>query len=151
MEADFWLNKWEAEDIGFHREEVNPLIVKHFGALELTQGARVLVPLCGKTLDMLWLAKQGFKVVGVELSEIAARDFFEENNLDYHKSGITFVGEDITIICGDFFGIEASELGKVDAIFDRAATIALPPEMRANYLKKLATLMARPKGLMILM
>ena len=64
MEASYWQQRWEINQIGFHGDEVNPLLVSHIGALGLDKGARLFLPLCGKTLDIaccwrrviVWLA-----------------------------------------------------------------------------------------------
>ena len=81
MKAEFWLQRWQNSEIGFHRDEVNPNLLEYIDALGLKTGDSVLVPLCGKSKDMVWLAQRGVNVVGVELSEIAIAAFFEENQL----------------------------------------------------------------------
>ena len=81
MDAAFWLQRWQEGQIGFHRSDVMPLLEKHWPSLQLPAGSRVLVPLCGKSLDMHWLAAQGHRVLGVELSPLAVTQFFEEAGL----------------------------------------------------------------------
>src|SRR5699024_2930193 len=81
MNQDFWLQKWERNEIGFHEAEGNRLLPRGWPAAEVPAGAGVLVPLCGKSVDMLWLASRGYRVVGVELSEQAVRAFFAEHGL----------------------------------------------------------------------
>ena len=137
MKHDFWHQKWEKNEIGFHLSEANPLLVKHFPTLHLKQGARVFLPLCGKTLDIAWLLAQGYHVAGAELSEVAIEDLFKQLNL---TPSITKLGEithysatNIDMFVGDIFKVTQAMLGKVDAVYDRAALVALPDEMRKAY------------------
>ncbi len=153
MDASFWHAKWEKSEIAFHQDEVNPLLVDHFGALSLAPGSRVFVPLCGKTRDILWLLQSGYRVVGAELSRLAVEQLFMEMDL---QPSITQVGpltrfavEDIDIYCGDIFDLTASELGQVDAIYDRAALVALPDAMRQRYADHLAAITDRARQLLI--
>ncbi|MEA9481868.1 hypothetical protein VC290_16130, partial [Xanthomonas campestris] len=78
MDTDFWLQRWQDGQTGFHQDEVMPLLQKHWPALQLPAHARVLVPLCGKTLDLHWLAAQGHRVLGVEISPLAVTQFFDD-------------------------------------------------------------------------
>ena len=78
MEANFWHQKWENNQIGFHESEANALLVDHFGSLGLAQDDRIFLPLCGKTRDIAWLLDKGYRVVGAELSEIAIKQLFED-------------------------------------------------------------------------
>lgn len=137
MEAKFWLNKWENNEIGFHKQEANPLLVEHFNALGLDEGARLFLPLCGKTLDIGWLLFNGYKVVGAELSEIAIEQLFAQMNLNPVITNIgnlkLYKARNIDIYVGDIFEITQDMLGDVDAIFDRAALVALPFDTRAQY------------------
>lgn len=144
MDHAFWLNCWQTGRTGFHQARVLPLLQKHWPGLGLAPGSRVFVPLCGKSLDMTWLASQGHRVLGVELSPLAVREFFAEHGLvpEVHASryGTHHVAGAIEIICGDAFGLDAAVLADCAALYDRAALIALPPAMRENYV---GTLMAR--------
>src|SRR3546814_2711790 len=81
MDPDFWQQRWRDNRIGFHRDGVLPLLEKHWPSLGLATGSRVFVPLCGKSLDMAWLAARGHRVLGVELSPLAVGQFFDENGL----------------------------------------------------------------------
>lgn len=141
METTFWTKKWADNEIGFHKREVNPNLMRVKS--EIPWGT-VFVPLCGKTLDMDWLEKQGHKVVGVELSPIACKAFFDENNRPYETSSkddfTIFTGDNVTIWCGDFFKMESRALEGVTSIFDRAALVALPKEMRYKYVNHLIKL-----------
>ncbi|MEP3199994.1 MAG: thiopurine S-methyltransferase [Lentilitoribacter sp.] len=141
MEADFWHKKWQLNEIGFHKTHANPLLVKYIDQLELDEGDRIFLPLCGKTLDIDWLLQQDFQVVGVELSELAIQQLFEQLEL---KPQIAEIGslkrystKNIDVFVGDIFEIHRKLIGHIDAIFDRAALVALPSEMRIQYAKHL--------------
>ena len=129
--TESWLERWREGRIGWHEEEGNASLKKHWSA----EGRRVLVPMCGKTVDMLWLEERGNSVVGVELSDIAARAFFEENELEYTiREGRlpAYAAEDrnITIYCGDLFDFD--EPGHT-GWYDRGAFVATPAEQRPAY------------------
>ena len=116
-----------------------PLLQKHWPALDLPAGSRVLVPLAGKSLDVAWLAQQGHDVLAVELSPIAVAQFFEEHGLrpDIRSTplGTVYRAGSIEFLCGDIFALDAATLGRCTACYDRAALIALPPELRARYVR----------------
>ncbi|MEZ5608192.1 MAG: thiopurine S-methyltransferase [Burkholderiaceae bacterium] len=154
MEHDFWLNCWQHGQTGFHQSRVLPLLQKHWPALGVPAGGRVLVPLAGKSLDMLWLAEQGHRVLGVELSPLAVQQFFAEHGLTpaIHASryGTHHVAGSIELICGDVFAVDAAALADCVGVYDRAALIALPPAMRARYVAELyARLPAGCRGLLV--
>ena len=144
MEADFWHNRWENNLTGFHLDEVNPYLKAYWSDLDLLAESRIFVPLCGKSVDLIWLAKQGHTVVGIELSKLAVEAFFSENNLvvERHKFGKLelWKSEKISLFCGDIFDLTTEDLGSVDAVYDRASLIALPTMMRQDYAAKLAEL-----------
>lgn len=155
MEADFWHNRWENNLTGFHLDEVNPYLKANWASLNLKAGARVFVPLCGKSVDLIWLAAQGYQVVGVELSPLAVEAFFAENDLSAEHQMIGdldyWQAENISLFCGDFFSLTTKILGQVDAVYDRASLIALPPAMRRDYAVKLTELaQSAPKLLVTL-
>lgn len=137
MEAEFWLERWREGRTNFHQSKVMPLLSKHWPKLPVSAGARVLVPLCGKSLDMPWLAAQGFKVLGVELAPQAVEQFFNEHGLEptVHESteGRHYVAGAIEIICGDIFDLDAETIAGCQGVYDRAALIALPVDMRQAY------------------
>ncbi len=137
MKKDFWIERWEEGKIGFHRPDVHPMLAAHWHRLGAKAGSKVLVPLCGKTLDMLWLAEQGVMVQGVELSSKAACDFFQENNLSVALNtqdpfGVR-KGGSIEILTGDIFHLGPGHVADISTVYDRAALVALPPEMRKAY------------------
>lgn len=149
MKADKWHAIWREGKIGFHQTRFNSRLEQFWPALNLPADASVLVPLCGKSLDMLYLHQAGHRVVGVELSEIAAEAFFEENQLTYKRSNTgnlqEFTGTGkaagVRLLTGDIFDLSTSQTGPLKAFYDRAALIALPSDMRARYAVKLASLL----------
>ncbi len=102
MEPAFWHKRWADNQIGFHQGQVNSYLQTHWPALGLETGSRVLVPLCGKSLDLVWLAGQGYRVLGVELSRRAVEDFFREHGLEARCSsaGTSKFGAVLTWSCG---------------------------------------------------
>lgn len=153
MEPEFWHKRWSTNQIGFHLPEVNPYLQRFWSQLGVEQGSRVLVPLCGKTLDLLWLAQQGYSVLGVELSEKAAADFFLEHQLEpsVSEEGAfkVFRAADIEIRCGDFFVLSPEDVSDCTALYDRAALIALPGPMRERYAAHLQKILPQCVGLLI--
>ncbi|WP_101927128.1 MULTISPECIES: thiopurine S-methyltransferase [Luteimonas] len=137
MQPDFWHQRWSSDRIGFHQDRPSPLLVEHWAALALAADARVFVPLCGKSLDMVWLAERGHRILGVELAEIAIRQFFDELGLTPSRrttaAGVHFSAGPYELICGDAFALEADVLADCAGLFDRAALIALPPALRRVY------------------
>lgn len=154
MQAEFWQQRWEAGQIGFHQAKPNMFLQRFWPSLGLADGARVLVPLCGKTVDMTWLAGQGLSVVGVELSHKAVEGYFAEHSLEpeitQRGAFKVYSVENVEIWCGDFFALTAEDIGRCDALYDRAALIALPDAMRERYVAHLGSLMpADGNGLLI--
>lgn len=144
MVPEFWQTRWFEGRIGFHNANVNPLLIKYFSQLNLPAGSRVLVPLCGKSVDIVWLAQQGFEVIGIELVESAIQDFFTEHNVSATvvepsaDSAIkcyqaTILNSKIELWVADIFSLTTVDIGRIDAVYDRAALIALPVEMRLKY------------------
>jgi thiopurine S-methyltransferase len=152
-ENNVWLERWEKREIGFNQVEANPFMVKHFSSLGLDKGSKVLVPLCGKTIDISWLLKQGYAVVGIELSEQAIIELFDELGVEPAVSTegelIVYSAEDITIYVGDIFKVTSGMLGKIDAIYDRAALVALTTGLRVEYAKQLRTMTSNAPQLLL--
>lgn len=138
-DPEFWHNKWAANQIGFHLEDVNSLLTQFWHETNPTRENNVLVPLCGKSEDLIWLAMQHDDVQGVELSKIAVRSFFAEH---FYTPTVTTISgqhelyqfDELSIYAGDFFN---APIQPVDIVYDRAALIALPQEMRAEYTQRL--------------
>lgn len=149
-----WLDLWERNQIDFHQKEGNSFLKKYWSALNLKPGADVFVPLCGKTPDLLWLAQQGYQVTGVELAEMACEAFFEENKLAYQVERLgslkRYFNSQIQIFAGDFFALTKKELSHVDAVYDRAALIALPEELRKRYVRHLIRLMPAKSQILLI-
>jgi len=152
MDIDFWLERWNNNQTGFHQQQVNPYLSYFYGAkgpaVEQREKLKVFVPLSGKSKDMLWLSQNGYKVFAVECSDRAVKDFFEENALNYKHAEkdqhALYQSSDlpsiIEIYQGDFFELQPDVLDDVSDIFDRASLVALPVEMRQQYAKKMAEL-----------
>jgi len=154
VEPDFWHGRWQDNLIGFHLDEVNPYLKEHWPELAVPRGSRVLVPLCGKSVDLVWLAEQGYEVIGVELSPLAVAAFFDEQGLKADKRVTDrfeiWQSGAISLICGDFFALTAADLGEVSAVYDRAALIAMPANRRPDYVRQLKSLVPAPiKGLLV--
>lgn len=143
MDAGFWHQRWRENLIGFHQADINPHLQRFWPRLGLQRGDPVLVPLCGKSRDMLWLAER-HRVLGVELSPIAAEAFFREAGRvaeRVQEHGFTVWQQDrLRLLCGDFFDLQPPLLEGVRAVYDRAALIALPPDMRLRYATRLGAL-----------
>lgn len=146
MQADFWHQRWQAGEIGFHKHEYNAHMTRFIDLLGIEKGDHVLVPLCGKSLDMIWLRDQNFQVTGIEISPIAVANFFSENSIEHeisdNKWGKAYRSDGITIYCADFFDISSADLPHVDGVYDRASLIALPEVMRPPYASHLAGLIS---------
>lgn len=148
MELSFWHEVWKGNHVGFHQSDVNRLLLKHWPSIKAAEKSSILVPLCGKTLDLVWLRSEGYSVIGLELSEIAldelANTITESLGIEIKKEalnqeGLTakYEGDGVLLLAGDFFAVSASTIGKVDAVYDRAAIVALPADMRLVYSKHL--------------
>jgi thiopurine S-methyltransferase len=154
MDPDFWLQRWRENQIGFHQAQPTPLLVEHWSSIGVAPGAKVFVPLAGKSLDLLWFASRGHRVLGVELSQLAVEQFFAEHGLTPEtresRYGRHYRAGDVELICGDAFALDAAALAGCGAVFDRAALIALPPAMRPRYAGELyARLPQGCRGLLI--
>ncbi|MEP3246462.1 MAG: thiopurine S-methyltransferase [Sneathiella sp.] len=153
MEAQFWHQKWEDNSIAFHEGEANSLLVQYFEKLSVKTGSRIFVPLCGKTRDIAWLMSLGYQVAGAELSELAIKQLFDDLMLEPSISSADnlkhYHSENIDIFVGDFFDLSRTTLGLVDAVYDRAALVALPQEMRQRYTSHLAHITGTAPQLLI--
>jgi thiopurine S-methyltransferase len=150
MDSEFWLKKWEANDIRFHQTKFHPSLEKYGSRLG---PGMILVPLCGKSLDMIYLSQIGHEVLGVELSPIACEDFFLENNLRFTKKSmgefIVYESPGIALWCGDFFQLPKEIWTQISGIYDRAALIALPPEMRKKYAREILEKRSKPLEILL--
>lgn len=156
MEEAFWLEKWQKGETGFHRDQVNPWLEKYWGLLDGMPGD-VLAPLCGKSLDMLWLAQHGRNVVGAELSPLAVETFFREAGLPVESAsnaGLTSYSAPVGKVCitiwqGDFFALSPQQVESCRLVYDRAALIALPPPMRRQYVAHLQKLLPHAANILL--
>lgn len=149
-----WLAMWKNGQTDFHQILVNQQLQDYWHQLKVPTTGRILVPLCGKSRDLVWLALRGHQVIGIELSSIAVKAFFEENNLKPKKircGNFTIWRHGrIRIFCGDIFALKSSDLGQIDAIYDRAALSALPEPIRKLYVTKLLSFMPLLKPMLLL-
>lgn len=153
MNPEFWHRKWRIGDIGFHEVRPNPLLIRNIQSLNLAPSSRVLLPLCGKTQDIAWLLEQGYQIVGVELSSLAIKELFNALGLNVsitsRKAFTHYSADNIEVFVGNIFEMSANLLGRVDAIYDRAALVALPSDMRNKYAELLPRLTESAKQLLI--
>lgn len=144
MEPSFWAARWKEGRIGFHEGRPNALLERHVSRLGSSR--RVLVPLCGKSDDLAFLAARGHQVLGVELVRDALVAFFDEHGLQprISRRGAfeVFEAEGLTLLAGDFFSLTQAETGPLDALYDRAAIVALPQELRGRYVRQVRSLLA---------
>lgn len=144
MEPAFWTERWQKNDIGFHQKSAHDLLVRYWPQMNVPEGSAVLVPLSGKSLDMVWLAEQGHEVFGIELSQVAIDAFFVERGLVPATvpvdGGVLKMGGPYSLLCGDFFKTRPAQTAHVSAVYDRAALVALPPAMRKDYAQHLMSL-----------
>lgn len=153
MEAQFWHDRWQSNDIGFHQPVMHDALPRHWAKLGVARGSTVFVPLAGKSLDMVWLAEHGHAVTGVELSPLAVDSFFAERS---RPPGVA-VQEPFTIKragpyelwCGDFFAFPTNETRRIGGVYDRAALVAMPHALQDRYAEKLAAL--TPRGVPVLL
>jgi len=153
MDAGFWHRRWQRDELGFHEGEANGLLVEHFDALSLTKGARAFLPLCGKTRDIAWLLSQGYRIAGAELSALAVEQLFEDLGVEPEITDLgtitRYIAPYIDIFVGDMFDLDGPMLGPVDAVYDRAALVALPEDMRGAYAAHLTTISDRAPQFLI--
>lgn len=153
MDEDFWQNRWATNKIVFHEKDGNKLLARHFDVIEMPQGARYFLPLCGKTGDIARLLNKGYHVVGIELAETAIQQLFQELDVTPEISEVgtlkLYSARNLDIFVGNFFDLTAETLGAVDAVYDRAALVALPIDMRPRYSAHLAAITQHAKQMLI--
>lgn len=160
MNPEFWQNRWQENRIGFNQSAVNPLLIKYWSTLNLPTSSRIFVPLCGKSIDMVWLATQGYDVVGVELVESAVQAFFAEQNIEptiyQHAKNPDIkcyqgklLSQKVELWVADIFALTSEDTGKIKAVYDKAALIALPADMRSNYIEQISEISGNAPQLLI--
>jgi thiopurine S-methyltransferase len=149
--SEDWIARWQQGRIGWHESDGNIYLHRHWP--KIAAGSTVLVPLCGKSTDLIWLASQGLDVTGVELSEVAVKTFFAENKLEYTQSQIgklvcySAVSQPIRIYCGDYFHYEGKP---ADALYDRGSLSAMPRAERRQYVQHTKSLLSPAAPRMII-
>ncbi len=154
MEKQFWIERWQAGQTGFNQATPSADLVAYWSALAVPAGSRILVPLAGKSVDMLWLVQQGYRVLGVEIAEQAVRAFFDDNGLEPQTResaiGTHFESGGIELVCADILDLNAELAETCAAVYDRAALIALPPPMRRRYAAHLSSILPHDSRALLL-
>jgi len=149
-----WLDRWKKGTTGWHRSDINPQLIKHINQFVETRPQKIFVPLCGASLDMKYLIDQGFHVVGVELSPLAINRFFNENKIACKVSKVEdfdfYQGKNIDIYCGDFFKLKKDYFYDVSCVYDRAALIALNPDLQKKYARHLKEILPNSSKILLL-
>lgn len=154
MDHNFWHRRWQKNEIGFHEAHANDLLVSHLDKLNLSSNSRIFLPLCGKTLDIDWLLAQGYQVIGIELNLSAVNQLFERLQVTPERAVINqyiccYQTENLMIFQGDILKLSRSDLGHVDALYDRAALVALPEDMRTKYTQHLVNICPKTSQLLV--
>jgi len=149
-----WLERWRKGTTGWHRSDINPQLIENINQLSEARTQKIFVPLCGASLDMKYLVDQGFHVVGVELSSLAIDRFFNENQIEYKVSKVEefdlYQGKNIDIYCGDFFKLKKDYLYDASCVYDRAALIALNPDLQKRYVGHLKEILPNSAKILLL-
>jgi thiopurine S-methyltransferase len=144
LQPEFWHERWRAGQIGFHQPAVDKQLTRYWPELGIPRHGRVFVPLCGKSLDLLWLRERGHSVVGVELSAVALESFCMEHGILARRRTIAgfdiYEAANLQLYCGDFFALSPEVLGSISAVYDRAALISWQPELQAAYVEHINAL-----------
>ncbi len=153
LDKQHWLDRWKENRIGFHEPAVNPFLQQYFPRFGLPDGASVFLPLCGKALDIAWIAAQGYEVIGIELSGLAIEAFYEENQIDYERYDSDRFGvyksTNICLLQGDFFDLSNGDLGACSLVYDRAALIALEQQDRSRYCDHMLSIMPAVSNMLL--
>ena len=151
---DYWIGRWNCGEIGFHQEHINSYLTEYWQTLHVAPGSTVLVPLCGKSRDMIWLREQGHTVLGVELSKLATENFFHDNAItplcQSDKRFTHYCADNLCVLQGDFFDLRQTDVENVRAVYDRAAIVALPPHTRRHYVRHLLHLLPPTTQILLL-
>ena len=154
MQAEFWLEKWEKGETGFHLEVAHPLLERNWPRLSLAPGSPVFVPLCGKSPDLVHIRGLGHPVIGIELSRLAIDQFLDEQKLTATRMEMggmpAFAHDGLRLVVGDFFRLQPGDLGAIAAVYDRAALIAMPPAMQTDYVRQLRELVPETTPILLI-
>jgi len=144
VQPDFWLNRWATAQIGFHQAAVDRHLEAYWPRLMVPARSNVFVPLCGKSLDLMWLRTAGPAVTGVELSPVALESFVMEHGIPARRRVLkgfdVYEADGLRLFCGDYFKLTPALLGNVSAVYDRAALISWTPAARESYVTHLTSL-----------
>jgi thiopurine S-methyltransferase len=153
VDNQHWLDRWKENRIGFHEPAVNQHLHQYFSEFDLAEGASVFLPLCGKALDISWIAAQGYQVIGIELSALAIEAFFEDNQLNYERFDSDRFGvyksTNICLLQGDFFDLSKDDLGACSLVYDRAALIAVNPLDRSRYCEHMLSIIPAVSNMLL--
>ncbi len=154
VDNQHWLDRWKENRIGFHEATVNQHLKTYLPQFRLAAGASVFLPLCGKAQDIVWLAQQGYEVIGIELSQLAIEAFFEENSLDYERVEsdrfVTYKSENISLLQGDFFDLSQDDINTCHFIYDRAALIAMELPDRPRYYEHMLSIITPTSNMLLI-
>jgi thiopurine S-methyltransferase len=154
MDPIFWHTRWQNHEIGFHQPVYLDLMVEHWPKLGLATDSQIFVPLCGKSLDMVWLVEQGHRVIGAELSELAVDEFFAERGLtpQTQTAGPFRVKRagPYELWCGDFFAMPRDALASIAGVYDRASLVAFPPQMQERYASALSAMVPEAAPMLLI-
>jgi thiopurine S-methyltransferase len=156
MQKSFWESRWRKNHIGFHAPEPEADLAGFWGELSPEAGETVAVPLCGKSTDLVWLAGRHKRVFGIEFVEQACRDFFREQGEgievreEKFARGLTLSAEGITLCCADYMKLRPADVPDAALVYDRAALVALPPEIRGPYAEQTFRLFPRLRGMLVI-
>ncbi len=139
MSNQLWKAKWKRNDISFHQPVINPLLQQYLSTLNLYAGDRLLIPLCGKSVDMDWLSQSGFRVTGIEISEIAIKAYFDALQVSpakqRHGCFTRWSYQNVEIWCGDIFDLTMMDLSNIKVLYDNASLTAFPADDRIQYIR----------------
>jgi thiopurine S-methyltransferase len=154
VDNQHWLDRWQEDRIGFHEASVNRHLQNWFPRLAPQAGSSVFLPLCGKALDILWCAQQGYDVIGIELSQIAIEAFFEENSIAFERIPSNrfeiYQAGNITLLQGDFFDLTDDDLQYCRLVYDRAALIAMEGDSRLRYYDHMLSILPRSCNMLLI-
>ena len=154
VDNQHWLDRWKQDRIGFHEGRVNRHLQNWFSRMAPEAGSSVFLPLCGKALDILWCAQQGYAVIGIELSKIAIEAFFEENSIAFERIPSNrfeiYQAENITLLHGDFFDLTDDDLQYCRLVYDRAALIAMEGDSRLRYYDHMISILPRSCNMLLI-
>ncbi|MCW9046911.1 MAG: thiopurine S-methyltransferase [Gammaproteobacteria bacterium] len=141
MEIEFWQQRWELDQTAFHLPTVNPHLISFLEKFNISPSSQIFIPLCGKSLDITWLASHNYSVIGIECSNKAIVNFFQEQNIESETRNdskfISHQAKNIQLLQGDFFDLDKTLLKDVSLLYDRASLIALPSDKRKQYVNLL--------------